>query len=539
MKKRFLHFIPILLLICYSCNNENYDFKLKNNLTINEAKEWFYSNQKSGDSSSKAPANDSVTNPILFLDWELAFIENNSKWTAVELPWEYENMKTTAMLNETENYLLSNEIESKHLNKLVIIKHNETGDMYGFRMEVIPNLKYYTDNNINEIEKNTYLTKKSNFNGIVLFYNLKNEFVNGWAYTDGSVQYSIKMSNAQKINEAFKAKNISYYEITYCRYLKVGNDTWGWVIHEQGCHTARYYIEDNQDHSPAGGGSGGEYDFSGGGSGGSGGYGENNPNQNQTPTIEVKPDCNELANSNTNAIANILNSVYNDPYGGMFPYGTNRSIANAAPILKNYSNTHNYEWAMTASRDGNIHNVSMSNNDVLPFNTNLNKNQVTINHHRNTSLIFHTHPKGTLTTPSASDAIILYNIYNSYLTDNIFANIIFAHDGSEHAVYISDRNMFKNFCHNISNANFGNLNGTGFVNGTVFETDYSKVYNNLKSKGYSEDLANLYALTYVLDKHNTGIKIASRNNSSEDFREQSTEVNNVNSSEQFQPQRCP
>jgi hypothetical protein len=58
-----------------------------------------------------------------------------------------------------------------------------------------------------------------------------------------------------------------------------------------------------------------------------------------------------------------------------------------------------------------------------------------------------------------------------------------------------------------------------FGSGTDWASDYTSANKDMKKK-YSENEAQLYALSYVLDKYNTGIKIYKRAHKEDNFKEQ-------------------
>jgi hypothetical protein len=79
----------------------------------------------------------------------------------------------------------------------------------------------------------------------------------------------------------------------------------------------------------------------------------------------------------------------------------------------------------------------------------------------------------------------------------------------------------------------------GFVPGSVWEQDYQEVYNKLwKGKGgeYSDEDAQAYALAYLMDKHDTGIKIYKRKDHYADFKELNTARSDNN---KYTPRICP
>jgi uncharacterized protein (DUF2132 family) len=114
------------------------------------------------------------------------------------------------------------------------------------------------------------------------------------------------------------------------------------------------------------------------------------------------------------------------------------------------------------------------------------------------------------------------------------ANVIFAKNGSEYAICVSNRSAFESFCNNASNASFFEKDGVNFIQGTEWANQYNAVYNALMNQGYTQEEANSYALTHVLDTYDTGLKISMRTSKDSTFKEQKTEfINN-----KYQPTKC-
>ena len=71
-----------------------------------------------------------------------------------------------------------------------------------------------------------------------------------------------------------------------------------------------------------------------------------------------------------------------------------------------------------------------------------------------------------------------------------------------------------------------------FQTGTTWGTDYNSVYSKLISLGFLQNDAQSYALSFVLDKYNTGLKIYEKKNGN--FKEQKTET----SGNSYSPKIC-
>lgn len=82
--------------------------------------------------------------------------------------------------SEVSNYaaLQNDRSVIKQVIRLVILQNKKTGDIYGFKMIVVPDLQYMLEKD-DAIEQNKYLHRASDLSGTVLFYSVKDEFVNG------------------------------------------------------------------------------------------------------------------------------------------------------------------------------------------------------------------------------------------------------------------------------------------------------------------------------------------------------------------------
>ncbi len=246
------------------------------NLTVKKAKSWYETHVNRGDNVGLrlAGSGDSTLRALKpLLDWDLATLHNDSIWSVVELPWEYENGKITIGNIEAINEAADSGVEMQQLLRLVILQNNQTGEMYGFKMAIAPDSEYIQGADLSG--NNNYLSRDSNLRGLVLFYSLQDEFVNGWLYSD-----------ADTGEGALRAGNASPIEIEICA---------SWVItvldievHGQNCKTV-YYLP-TLDIGSDGSGGGGYNGMFGDTDGGGGSSSNNNTNPEQdTDTGEANP----------------------------------------------------------------------------------------------------------------------------------------------------------------------------------------------------------------------------------------------------------
>jgi hypothetical protein len=153
----------------------------------------------------------------------------------------------------------------------------------------------------------------------------------------------------------------------------------------------------------------------------------------------------------------------------------------------------------------------------------------------------HTHYKGLNAAPSCGDVIGTVGFYKdvkSQRGNGYKGTAVFASDGSEYVIYVDDPAALERFYNGLSNDDFytrGGENGDEFMTGSDWGNTYYKAKSNLLKQGYSENDAQSYALTYVLDYYNMGLKISSRTNAVSGFKEQKTDATNIT----YTPKICP
>ena len=190
LKKLFL--LSLLAGIFYACKDV-YEVEVPSetsSFSIAEARNWFEANApsiksggiflRSGDEPDEEPA------PVPILNWNLAEMSSNPKWEVVELPWKYEEIEEIFALGEVWEHALANNKTPESVIRLVVVRYRETGETHGFRMKVAPTLDYLLRSGEN-LHTNMYLCRDSELSGIVMFYTLRGQFLNGWRYVDGKV----------------------------------------------------------------------------------------------------------------------------------------------------------------------------------------------------------------------------------------------------------------------------------------------------------------------------------------------------------------
>ncbi len=267
-----------MALLCAGCTEElakENVTPLQNSLTVQQAKEWY--NTKFGANLRVQRVNGSDSTVFALkplLNWDMAELENDSLWSVVELPWEYANGGISMAATEVKQYAEMNHAQPQQILRLVIMKNRKTGDTYGFKMAVLPDLDYMLQMG-KDIENNTYLKRSNNLSGAVLFYTINNTFVNGWRYKEGKIIAKLnKLSgdNPRKDTPSGLQKSYRwvYYRVETCYYFyAVANGEAG-PIKSNGCKTEIFselineigpeYITDgsyNYNYNDADGGGGG------------------------------------------------------------------------------------------------------------------------------------------------------------------------------------------------------------------------------------------------------------------------------------------
>ncbi|MDD3195876.1 MAG: hypothetical protein PHU68_08750 [Paludibacter sp.] len=284
MKNSLLRITVLLfiLAILWNCQKteEQSEF-LKESLSITEAKDWYDKNLKYESSYSDLFRSNSADSTVFdlkpLLNWDLAELDNDSIWSVVELAWEYQDGFVEIATSEVKQQSERDQTDIIQVQKLVILKNKLTGDMYGFKMLVIPNLSYILSSAEN-INTNYYLRRDPAFSGLILFYSVKDDFINGWEYNHGKIISKVlKESSPSEVSTANYHKVASgfvTYAIETCTYIQISMGDF--TSEPQLSHCKTDYFSTYLDDGYSDGGGGG-VSISGVGSG-------TNPNTNTTPS---------------------------------------------------------------------------------------------------------------------------------------------------------------------------------------------------------------------------------------------------------------
>lgn len=252
--KKIVCCLLCFIAISWSCTRDMEELAVQHDapLTVPMAKEWFetrgfpWQNSKASSLRSESAYPDLI--PLF--DWDLAELNEDSAWTVVELPWEYENGHVSIATPEVKDYVESHDrTETPQLTRLVVMKSKTTGDTYGFKMVVIPGMDYMLGAGGN-LETNKYLSRDAGLSGLVMFYSLAGEFVNGWQYAGGQITGRIEEADetfpppSGTTKSATTRSSWEYVTIETCYYVVASTDgglTWS-EPRLQGCKSQTYSV---------------------------------------------------------------------------------------------------------------------------------------------------------------------------------------------------------------------------------------------------------------------------------------------------------
>jgi hypothetical protein len=467
-------------------------------------------------------------------DWKHAYSVNYTGYSAVHTPLNTQQRFCFVMPDNKQAYETTGDARYiSTFTQMVVIHEKKDDKMYAFLMTLVPDKAYLESTHFAAFSSN-YRKWQKGYSGYVLYHTLDGNFNNGWKFENGNVTRRVTQVDENGIDISVGMKNkvsrsgticsTLTYELwcQLCYYTYTNSESQG--VQNVTPSTCSWSYEGNQylvvcydsgESSDGGQGSGGGY------TGGS--------DSSSTPTIQ---DANCSASATTNATN--INNVLNAPSY----LNTSQDVNRVLPMLQIDAATQSSEYGVTIQKDGSNYwclDQSDNNSGIYIVSNSISTN-VNYAYNINSYIACHTHGQTVVASPSPCDAGFLGRAYKGGAT-NIYANVVFDYGGSQYAVYVSDRTAFTAFCNNTANAGFFTLSAdNNFLAGSAWGISYNTVYNTLLSKGYSQTDANSFALTYVLDQYNTGMKVAERDNSGSNFREQSTGTTNTGA---YQPQRCP
>jgi len=449
----------------------------------------------------------------------LAELFTNELWYAVESPLDFGDRNLMIMTPEVNNYAETHgDGAIKQEMKLVVLRNKETGETYSFIMAVVPELDYMLRKG-DELDKSTYLSPNSDFDGYIFFYTLDGELINGWLYKGGKVTGGINFSGEgprTKILVAAEMVVRSCHGIQGMAGIECG---WGPEI---------YYYDNGVPYVNGNPGVNIQYPYIGGGGGNGSNTGNNKPKLPLKPTPldrdadnipEKRTDCSGSATQNANAAENAMN---------------NPDVLTSLNSLREYAKNAENEWGMRIDFvDGKPKAYALYEGGT---------GSVQISYYDDTAYDLHSHPKDTkgyhnLTGFSMGDVYGALQIGGDANYSSYKGGIVVAYDGSEYLLAVNDRTKLQKFWGNDTNKGLFKPGENASFEDTKMNDDYIDIREKLEGKGFSKDDTHDYAMSYLLDKYNTGLKISKKEDGEAEFKEMKTEFRNAKIG--YQPKKCP
>lgn len=530
---RWITLYLLLFIIMSACISDHEVYgdepKTVEPLTVNEAMDW-YSRSAGMLTKQKSTTDNSVDisyKPFV----HLAELFTDELWYAVESSLDFGDSSLMIMTPEVANYAdTQGDGIVKQVLKLVVLKNRETGETYSFIMAVVPELDYMLRKG-DELEKSSYFSPNSDLDGYVFFFTLSGELINGWFYEDGKVAGSINKPLRGQGTKKLVAVDM---EVRSCQGY-IGADGAGV---ECGSSSITVYRDDgNPSFLYPRVGVDIEYPNIYPNTGG----GNNNNNSNK-PRLPLKPlplddseknpekrtDCTDKASQNSQKAQDALGNI-----------AVKSQIESLRINAKTNSAT---EYGVGISYDPGFGTYSITGGKVWQGTPGTNNTGIGAS--RYTVFTAHTHYTGLNAAPSCGDVIATVGFYKSAREQggSYKGTVTFAADGKEYMIYVNDPSALERFYNGFTNSDFydrGGENGDEFKDKSVWNNAYEAAKEYMKKNGYSENDAQSYALSHVLDQYNTGLKISSRQGATSEFKEQKTVTEGTGKNTKYTPKICP
>lgn len=183
----------VLAGIIYSCKKDETSSEEEFSPEVLEAKTWFESQVATG--TLPMPMAGSETTIVLKPNWVRIFPDENANYKVLEVHLNGAEQSPFVTAECSEKYQQTK--DKRYLAsqiRLVIQTNKDTKAKDGFMMVAYPDLSYLEAHKDNPLNGVTYLKRPSDFSGLISYYNMKGEFVNGWKYIDGTA-YTIAIIN--------------------------------------------------------------------------------------------------------------------------------------------------------------------------------------------------------------------------------------------------------------------------------------------------------------------------------------------------------
>lgn len=154
----------------------------------------------------------------------------------------------------------------------------------------------------------------------------------------------------------------------------------------------------------------------------------------------------------------------------------------------------------------------------------------------------HSHPEDTdgyhnLTGFSMGDVYGTLSTGGDPKYANYKGSIVIAYDGSEYLLAVNDRAKLQSFWKDDANKKLFESGSDSYFKDKNMDKEYRDIREQLEGEGYSPDDANDYAMSYLLDKYDTGLKISKKEKGKSSFKEMKTEENTTTN--EYKPTICP
>lgn len=186
--KYILVFILFFGIFIFSCKHDIQQPEVKQTteaiLSVDEAQKWFEAQADSAITLKSGRVGKSLE---LKNDWRYALESQNDTLGVVDV--DILAKGRFSFLDNDGKRVFENTGNEKYLNslsRLVVRKNKKNGRIESFVMTLIASPEYLEKQNF-DLTKSTYLKRLKDFTGLVLYYSVSGEFVNGWKYAQGKV----------------------------------------------------------------------------------------------------------------------------------------------------------------------------------------------------------------------------------------------------------------------------------------------------------------------------------------------------------------
>jgi len=130
-------------------------------------------------------------------DWGHYFTRKNEQYEVAEMELLTKHRFSVVDKVVGEKYQSTKNVHYRNSSvRLIYRKDKETGEEFGFYMNIVPEAGYLESTNFQYAKKTNYLDRDKTFSGRVLYYDMQGQFISGWRYVDGEV--TAKMQHVSK-----------------------------------------------------------------------------------------------------------------------------------------------------------------------------------------------------------------------------------------------------------------------------------------------------------------------------------------------------